>query len=194
MAHGFVRNGTGVETKLDPMEIEMISQLLDELCDLLSHDDDVDPSDADPLAVELGLESLDNGEVNPPTDPVMARLLPDSYRDDPVASYEFRQYTDAALRRGKIEDAEAVRTALAHAQSSPEGLVWVDDAEAPSWLRAINDVRLALGVQLDISSESPHSWEDIADDDPRAAQAALYDFLTWWQDSLVRALTGDDEF
>ncbi len=33
-----------------------------------------------------------------PEDPVLARLLPDAYRDDPEAAGEFRRYTEPALR------------------------------------------------------------------------------------------------
>lgn len=197
MAYGFVRSGDVVETRLEPIERVMIRQLLDELCDLLRSDDDVDPSDVDPLARQLGLEDLTDlsaAAIFAPEDPVLNRLLPEGYRDDPMAASEFRRYTDGGLRAGKVADAEVVRAGLDRADADEDGVVLVADDDAPCWLRAINDLRLALGVRLEITAESAAELDpdELDDDDPRAAQAAIYDFLTWWQDSLVRALMGDD--
>ena len=36
-----------------------------------------------------------------PADPVLARLLPDAYQDDPEAAGEFRKYTESSLREAK---------------------------------------------------------------------------------------------
>src|SRR5215472_15253143 len=36
-----------------------------------------------------------------PVDPVLARLLPDAYQDDPEAAGEFRKYTESSLREAK---------------------------------------------------------------------------------------------
>ncbi|HEY6297732.1 MAG TPA: DUF2017 family protein, partial [Streptosporangiaceae bacterium] len=40
-----------------------------------------------------------------PDDPVLARLLPDGYRDDPDAAGEFRKYTEPGLRTAKQQAA-----------------------------------------------------------------------------------------
>lgn len=192
MARGFVREGDELETRLIPLERAMIRQLLDELCALLATQDSPEPQDIDPLARQLGMVGLDDLPVSPPDDPVLARLLPDGYRDDPMAASEFRRYTDGTLRQGKIADADIVRAGLDRAEQDKNGATWVSAQDAPAWLRSINDVRLALGVQLEITAESAEDLGDIPDDDPRANTAAIYDFLTWWQDSLVRALMGED--
>ena len=191
MAHGFVRIGDELETRLEPIERVMIRDLLDELCELLTNDGDIDLEDQDPLARQLGLGDLADGEVDAPEDPVLNRLLPDGYRNDPIAASEFRHYTDGALRRGKIEDAEIIRAGLDRADGDPDGAVTVTLQAASAWLRSINDLRLALGVQLEITPESAEELADLPDDDPRATMAAMYDFLTWWQDSLVRVLLAD---
>ncbi|NED52525.1 DUF2017 family protein, partial [Micromonospora aurantiaca] len=75
-----------------------------------------------------------------PDDPVLARLFPDAYRDDGEAAGEFRRYTEMGLRDGKREAAGMVLGAL-----TDEGAdVVLDDEQAQGWLRALNDVRLAL--------------------------------------------------
>ena len=68
------------------------------------------------------------------------------------------------------------------------GQVRLDDATATAWITALNDVRLALGVRLEITED------DVPPpgiDDPESAEAAMYATYRWLsavQDSLVTAL------
>src|SRR5262249_11403403 len=48
----------------------------------------------------------------PPDDPVLARLLPDAYPDDPAAAGEFRRYTESGLRSDKVAAARTVLDTL----------------------------------------------------------------------------------
>ena len=61
-------------------------------------------------------------------------------------------------------------------------------ADGEVWLRALNDVRLALGVRLGITEEYEHELGGLGSDDPRAAYLQVYDWLTYLQETLVRAL------
>lgn len=126
-------------------------------------------------------------DAETPDDPVLARLFPDGYREDPEAAREFRRYTEATLRDGKREAAEVV---LASLRGTPPGTEMVLDKEqAQCWLRALNDVRLALGTRLEITDDAydgPPSGLD--PDDPVFALFAAYDWLTALQDQLVRVL------
>ncbi len=119
-----------------------------------------------------------------PEDPVLARLLPDAYRDDAEAAGDFRRYTEQDLRSGKVA---AARTVLA---TLPEGggqvRLSTDDAQA--WLRAINDVRLALGVRLSITEDFEERLAGLDPADPRSAYFWVYDWLTYLQETLVHAL------
>jgi hypothetical protein len=119
-----------------------------------------------------------------PEDPVLARLLPDAYRDDAEAAGDFRRYTEQDLRSGKVA---AARTVLA---TLPEGggqvRLSTDDAQA--WLRAINDVRLALGVRLSITEDFEERLAGLDPEDPRSAYFWVYDWLTYLQETLVHAL------
>ena len=124
------------------------------------------------------------GPTSPPEDPVLARLLPDAYRDDPEAAGEFRRYTEQGLRSGKVAAAQTVLDTLpaggGHVRLRP------DDAQA--WLRALNDVRLAIGTVLGITEDYEDEMEAASWADPRSAYLEVYHWLGYVQDSLVRAL------
>jgi Domain of unknown function (DUF2017) len=140
-----------------------------------------------PLPGDRDLEDLLGltPDANPPEDPALARLLPDAYRDDPAASGEFRHYTERDLRAGKVDTARTVLDTL------PEngGRVSLSADEAIAWLRALNDIRLALAVRLGIAEDMPDDLEEMGPEDPRYAAFAVYDWLTGMQDSLVQALS-----
>lgn len=191
MAHAFTRSGDRLTTQLEPVEQMLIGQLLGQLEDLLRRPEDPDSAAVDPLARELGLEGLTGHAPEPPDNPIAERLLPDGYRNDPVAAEEFRRYTDDALRASKLADAEVMKAGLEAAADDPDGQIEIELAEAEHWVRAMNDLRLALGVELGITSESPTAPSADEADDYVAGRAMLYDFLTWWQDGLVMALIGE---
>jgi hypothetical protein len=137
--------------------------------------------DADDLAAMVGL--TENTEL--PDDPVLARLLPDAYRDDPKASGEFRRYTEQGLRSGK---AAAARTVLATLPASG-GRIRLSEPEAQAWLRALNDVRLALGVTLGVTDDFDDQVAEMGPEDPRAAYIGVYQWLAYLQETLVQALS-----
>jgi Domain of unknown function (DUF2017) len=137
--------------------------------------------DADDLAAMV--ELTDNAEL--PDDPVLARLLPDAYRDDPEASGEFRRYTEQGLRSSK---AAAARTVLATLPASG-GRIRLTEPEAQAWLRALNDVRLALGTRLGVTDDFDDQVTDMGAEDPRAAYVGVYQWLAFLQETLVQALS-----
>jgi hypothetical protein len=137
--------------------------------------------DADDLAAMVGL--TENTEL--PDDPVLARLLPDAYRDDPKASGEFRRYTEQGLRSGK---AAAARTVLATLPASG-GRIRLSEPEAQAWLRALNDVRLALGTTLGVTDDFDDQVAEMGPEDPRAAYIGVYQWLAYLQETLVQALS-----
>ena len=56
-------------------------------------------------------------------------------------------------------------------------------------MSALNDVRLALGVVLEVTEDEMQ----LAPDDPRAPGLELYGWLTWLQGSLIQELLGGDD-
>ncbi|MFY1633790.1 DUF2017 domain-containing protein [Solwaraspora sp. WMMB335] len=123
-------------------------------------------------------------------DPVVGRLFPDTYPDDPDSSAEFRRYTESDLKTAKIDQAGAVLAALPGEQG---GEVRLDGETAEAWLRAINDARLAMGVRLDIKPDTDLGAELSAAEtaDPssgRLFQLSVYAYLGYLQESLLGAM------
>ena len=133
---------------------------------------------------ELAAAIFATGPTSPPEDPVLARLLPDAYRDDPEAAGEFRRYTEQGLRSGKIAAAQTVLGTL----PAGGGRVRLGPEDAQAWLRALNDVRLAIGTVLGITEDYEDEMESASWADPRSAYLEVYHWLGYLQDSLVRAL------
>jgi hypothetical protein len=86
-------------------------------------------------------------------DPLLDRLFPDAYRDSPEDSAEFRRFTDADLGDEKIRNALALASSLEPQPDSKRVRVELDDTAALAWLRALNDIRLSLGVRLAIDDD-----------------------------------------
>jgi hypothetical protein len=136
---------------------------------------------ADELAAMVGLS--ENTEL--PDDPILARLLPDGYTDDPDAAQDFRRFTESGLRSAKVAAAQTVLVTL----PPGGGRVRLNSGQAESWLRALNDVRLALGVRLGVTEDFDWLSEDVRPDDTRYAYVQVYQWLAYLQESLVRALS-----
>ena len=138
--------------------------------------------DAELAALEAMVQGP--GADTPPEDPVLARLLPDGYRDDPEAAGEFRRYTEPALRSAKHQAAQEMLDTL------PEsgGRIQLTQDQALSWLKALNDVRLALGVRLGVTEEFEEQWSRLKPDDPQWSAFEVYAWLGAVQESLVQAM------
>jgi hypothetical protein len=162
----FTRRGSGCVARLDAVEAEVLRDVLSEVLELVDND-------------------LDRA------DPVVARLFPDHYPRDLETSVDLHRYTDDELKATKLQQAGAVLEALPRGG----GLVRLDDEEAETWLRALTDARLALGLRLDVKDDT--NLEEEIDDavladptSPRVQQLSVYAFLTLLQASLVEALAG----
>jgi hypothetical protein len=123
-------------------------------------------------------------------DPVVDRLFPDIYPDNPEDSAEFRLYTEGELKTGKIDQAGAI---LASLPDDGPGEVRLDAETAEAWLRAINDARLAMAIRLNIQADTDlgEELDDAAVHDPgssRVFQLSVYAYLGYLQESLLNAL------
>jgi Domain of unknown function (DUF2017) len=175
------KNG-GVSAWISAGEATLLRTLVLPVMDLMAGD----RKDQPPRGVMEELEALFNEGSAPqaPTDPVLARLLPDAYRDDPEAAGEFRKYTESSLREAKKYFAQILLDTL------PEngGRVKLTGDQARDWMRALNDVRLAFGVRLEVTEEFEAQLAALDPEDPRVAAFEVYGWLGAVQESLVRAL------
>jgi hypothetical protein len=168
----------GLTLRLEPEEAALVRALMEQLLALLG-----DPPRGDDELAALGIAH----GASKSDDPVLARLFPDAYEGDGEAAGEFRRYTEMGLREGKREAADTVLDTLKGVSDAGLDTV-LDDEQAQCWLKALNDVRLALGTRLDISEEWYEQAAGMDPNDPRMAMFAAYDWLTMLQESLVRAL------
>lgn len=159
-------------------EREVLLNLIEQLIELLS--ERVDHGHEDPLAAMVGITSHDS----PPEDEVLRRLLPNAYADEVQAS-EFRRYTESTLRGKKQAHAMSMRMYL---KSADDGVVDLDHDSANAWLGAINDIRLALGVRLNVQEDTSEVLELLSPNDELRGVYAVYTWLGWLQESLLSAL------
>jgi Domain of unknown function (DUF2017) len=120
-----------------------------------------------------------------PVDPVLARLLPDAYQDDPESAGEFRKYTESSLREAKKYFAQTLLETI----PPKGGRVKLSADQARDWLRALNDVRLMFGVRLEVTEDFEDQLASLDPKDPRVAAFEVYGWLGAVQESLVRAIT-----
>ena len=144
-----------VRLQLSPAEAEVLASLFDE------------------VALALRVDAL------PEDDPVRQRLFPAAYPDDADADVEFRSLTEEGLRTDRAERATACAVQLRSG-----GDLTLDDGGVDRWIKALNDLRLALGTRLEITEDEP----DLDEAAPDYHERTAYYWLTALQDSLVRAV------
>ena len=177
--------GGGARAWLAAAEASLLRSLVGQVMALVEPEDYDDPGpdeDAELAALEAMVHGP--GADQPPEDPVLARLLPDGYRDDPAAAGEFRKYTEPALRSAKHQAAQEMLDTLPDAG----GRIKLTQDQALSWLKALNDIRLALGVRLGVTEEFEEQWGALKPDDPQWTAFEVYAWLGAVQESLVQAL------
>ena len=178
-SHGFTRHGEELfVAQFSDSEKEVLINLSQQIIELLA--ERVDNSDQDPLAAMVGITTHDS----PPDDEVLLRLLPNAYADGVDAS-EFRRYTESVLRSKKQAHAMSIRTML---MSSEDGSIELNHDLANAWLGGINDIRLALGVRLNVEKNTHEELELLAPDDPKRGVYGVYSWLGWLQGNLLQAL------
>jgi hypothetical protein len=186
--------GGGVRAWLAAAEASLLRNLVGQVMELIGPQDSVVPPDG-AASRDLDITAPDDlahleamlhepGSAVAPEDPVLARLLPDAYTDDPDAAGEFRMYTEPALRSAKQEVAQQMLDTLPEAG----GRIQLTHDQALAWLKALNDVRLALGTKLGVTEEFEQDWAKLKPDDPQWSAYEVYAWLGAVQESLVQAL------
>lgn len=187
------RRRGGICAAFEPSEAHMLANLSGQVVELLRDRNGESESEPDPLFDQVGL----GGPLSPPEDPVLQRLLPDAYRDDPEDAAEFRRFTEQALSTAKVRNAEAMIGSLidgglsfdpADAESNHQIEVELDPPTVQAWLRALNDIRLSLAIRLGIDSDEDVMLIGRSEDEGIHAMAEIYDWLGFVQESLVVAL------
>jgi hypothetical protein len=197
VARAFRRKGGRFVARLDEDEREVVVGLLEQTRQFLAPVPRAATGDPfDDLVARLGMPRLKDLE-NPadelsqiPRDPALDRLLPSAHRDDPALAAEFRRLTEHGLREGKAANLSVGIQAIVDAEGDK---VWLDREQAQAMVVALTDVRLLLGERLGLRTDEDADalqdrLEEASEEDPQLQLAAAYDFMTWFQESLIQAL------
>jgi len=189
------KNG-GASVWLSAGEATLLRTLVVPVTELLNDPARPTPAPAEPVESVESTDLFDDLEKmfnetaaelpETPVDPVLARLLPDAYQDDPEAAGEFRKYTESSLREAKKYFAQTVLETI----PPKGGRVKLTADQARDWLRALNDVRLMFGVRLEVTEDFEEQLTSLDPKDPRIAAFEVYGWLGAVQESLVRAIAG----
>ena len=117
--------------------------------------------------------------IEPGEDEAVDRLFPAAYPDDDELQAEFRLLAHDQLLESHL-GALAVLEETADADH-------LDEDQLLAWMRALNNIRLVLGVRLGVT-EDRDEWPDSLDD-PRAPAFAMYQYLTYLQGEIIEELS-----
>jgi hypothetical protein len=112
-------------------------------------------------------------------EPIVRRLFPTAYHDDPDRDREYQQLVRDELLERRLA---ALATVEATARADE-----VTQEELTAWLTSLNDLRLVLGTRLDVSEDQA----TIDEDDPDAPAMAVYGYLSVLLGEVVDALADD---
>jgi Domain of unknown function (DUF2017) len=179
-------DGPRFRSALAAHEAALLKNLVSSMIGLLDERESSAPSDE--LEEITGIKT---GNVEPPGDPTLRRLLPDFHKPDDVFELDpdASESLNAALRslhEPEIIDAKRV-AAQQLLDTLPEngGRFELTEGSANAWIAAVNDIRLSLGVMLDVGPEGPSR---LPADHPLAAHLDVYQWLTVLQEYLVLVL------
>jgi Domain of unknown function (DUF2017) len=179
-------NGPRFRSALAAHEAALLKNLVTALIELLDQRESSSPPDE--LQEITGIRT---GNTEPPPDPMLRRLLPDFHKPDGPGEPDAPDSLNAALRSlHEPEIIDAKRVAAQHLLDTiPDdgGRLELTEDDANAWIAAVNDLRLTLGVLLDIGPQGP---ESLPADHPLAAHLDVYQWLTVLQEYLVLALMG----
>lgn len=182
--HGWERHGDHLVIELTAQEAGLIRRLVTEVDTLLRQRAEEAP--ADELAALTGIRT---GPSTPPTNPLLARLLPDFHRPGADDDREQADLVGAlrSLHEPELIDRKTGAIELLLRTCPDEGgEIHLTEDEAGSWLAAVNDVRLMMGTVLGITDD--HDVERIDPTDPRIGLFGAYEWFTVMQDSLLDAM------
>lgn len=110
------------------------------------------------------------------------RLFPDAF-NDPEETRKYNALVHEELRTHKLRALDTIRNTLGDTGRVSASL---PPDEAHLWLTALTDIRLALGVRLEVSEEDMGREPD--PDDPKAPGLAVLHWLGWLQETMVENL------
>jgi hypothetical protein len=118
-----------------------------------------------------------------PGDPTLRRLFPPAYEGDDESEAEYRRLVHDELQEGRRE------ALLLLAETAGRDRLTAEELDA--WLRALTDLRLALGTRLDVTQDT--YAREIDPRDPDAYELSVFGYLSWLQEQAVEAAAQSNE-
>lgn len=191
--------------QFEPAEISLLSGLIGQLIELLldstapaggpgtswlpdEPETSSTPDEEDELFARLEREMTteDDFSFEASSDPVIQRLFPNPYPDDPQAGFDFQRFTRTVQLDDKVDAARIMLADLEEIQD--EGRCAVCTTHSAGWLKTLTNLRLALAVRLGIrDADDADAINELPDDDPRSWTFSIYEWLGWVQESLLAA-------
>lgn len=212
MARGFKRRDGRYVARLDAVERGLVVGLMEQVLELVSPEGDDagmprGPGEGDEfdrivaglggvgMGVSLSAADQAGEDVGPAPDagerdPALDRIFPTANRQDEQVAAEFRRLTEEGLRSRKSAN---LTTAIAALADLEDQKVSLDHEQALALVVALTDVRLVLGERLGLKQDDDfevleEQASGLGEDDPTVYALAVYDFLTWLQETLTQAL------
>jgi uncharacterized protein DUF2017 len=180
-------NGPRFRSALAPHEADLLKNLVTAMIGLLDERESSSP--ADELEEITGIKT---GNSEPPRESTLRRLLPDFHKsEEDDAAPDTSEGLNAALR--SLHEPEIINAKRVAAQElldtlpAEGGRFELTEDGANAWITAVNDIRLTLGVLLEIGPQGP---DRLPSDHPLAAHYDVYQWLTVLQEYLVLVLMG----
>ncbi|MFN0092362.1 MAG: DUF2017 family protein [Acidimicrobiales bacterium] len=117
------------------------------------------------------------GELMESDAPLVKRLFPTAYLTDPDKDLEYQLLARAELLDHRNQAVDTVRSTIDSSRLTPE--------ELEAWMNVVNSIRLVLGTRLDVSEDD----DGFSLDDADAPVQAVYHFLGWLLEEMVRAVS-----
>lgn len=112
-------------------------------------------------------------------DPLARRVFPTAYAQDPERDREYQQLVHDELLESRLAAIDVIESTAHATELSTEQL--------DGWMTALNSLRLVLGTRLDVGEDLP----ELDPDDPLAPMYAVYEYLAWMLEQVVRARSDD---
>ena len=170
-------------------ELHILINLVEQLLELLGERNFTHHYQSDDPFAQLMAATLGNiqSPTEQPDDPVLRRLLPNGYAD-PESAAEFRKYTEGSLRSLKQKHLLYLREQLVFPVDHELPKADISITNPTQWLIAINDLRIALAVRLEIDEDGYKKYELMSDSDPQKHLHAVYYWLGGIQENLISHL------
>jgi len=147
------------------------------------------------LAELKALLTSDETEQNAP---LLHRLFPPAFHDDPDKEAEYQRLMRDELVASRVasidnvtavlspDDVDGKRPGKRAGKKSQAASIVLSEGDTMAFMQSLNAIRLVLGTMLDITDDDS---SDRAEDDD-SYEFGLYDHLGWILEFTVRALSG----